>query len=59
MKTYTITCEGCGKKLTAQGRSVDEIVKALDKSGWEDLPDRMGRCPKCLQAAENSELQRC
>jgi hypothetical protein len=62
MKTLTLHCE-CGLERTFRGHDGKEIISLIDRSGWEDLPDKdkrygvghvPGLCPKC-QRVENAD----
>lgn len=47
MKRITLRCS-CGRSREFHGQDVDEIMQAIDKSGWQDTPKgRPDTCPKC------------
>lgn len=51
-KTLTLTCARCKKVKKFEGENVDEILSAIDASGWRDMPDPYGHgivayCPPC------------
>ena len=64
MKTLTLHCV-CGLERTFRGNNMDEILAAIDKSGWHDYPDHDGKyakghhpalCPECHEFAREDEL---
>jgi hypothetical protein len=53
MKRLTLICK-CGNYKTFHGKTVDEIINAIDKSGWHDGPDR-DWCPECWEKSLDEE----
>ena len=57
MKRLTFCCHGCGKTKQFSGLTVDELLTAIDKSGWVDEPHRAW-CPACWRE-EQDAIWRC
>ena len=54
MKQLTLTCNKCKANRIFIGAIVQEIIAAIDKSGWVDRPEddklesqRLTHCPDC------------
>jgi hypothetical protein len=46
MKHIFLSCCICGKTKRINGETVQEIIKAIDASGWVDGPEE-DYCPEC------------
>jgi hypothetical protein len=52
MKRLTLRCS-CGRTKEVHGANVDEIIEAIDNSGWQDTPKgETDICPKCINKIE-------
>ena len=49
-KRLVLMCEDCGRLATFQGKNADEIIQAIDASGWEHSSVDTGLCPDCQEA---------
>ncbi len=66
MKSLTLHCI-CGLERKFTGRNAGNVCQAIDKAGWQDLPDRKkeygqghtpGICPGCLADTDDETLAR-
>lgn len=50
MKTLTLICKTCGDTQVFRGKTLVEIIRRMDNSGWHDFPeghDVTALCPAC------------
>ena len=60
-KNIILTCSECDRTRSFQGETADNILQAIDESGWHDYPSEIGnninaRCPDCQKRYEDAMM---